>query len=62
MTITKTNGGYTINDIIADQYVEQQYLYYTKREAIKKFKEKYQDLYQIAKESRQDFYKYIFSN
>lgn len=62
MTITKTNGGYTITDIIADQYVHQSYLYYNKREAVKLFKAKYEMLYQIEKEETRDFNRYIFNN
>lgn len=50
MTIEKKNGGYKITDVIANQYCEMRYLYYTKREAIKSFKEKYEDLYTIDNE------------
>lgn len=40
MTITKTfQGAYKISDIIKGYLVEKQYMGYTKREAIKKFKE-----------------------
>ena len=40
MTIEKLhNGSYQISDIINDYLVEQVYYYYTKREAIKEFKQ-----------------------
>ena len=40
MTIEKLhNGSYRISDIINDYLVEQVYYYYTKREAVKEFKQ-----------------------
>ena len=40
MTVTRqNNGSYLISDIIDDQYISQVYYFYTKREAMRAFKE-----------------------
>jgi hypothetical protein len=46
MTIYKNNNGYLIiEDMIGGEYKSMSYLYYTKQEAIKRFKQKYSKYY-----------------
>ena len=46
MNIYKNNQGYlVIEDLLGGEYKCMSYLYYTKQEAIKKFKQKYSKYY-----------------
>ena len=46
MNIYKNNQGYLIiEDLLGGEYKRMSYLYYTKREAIKRFKTKYSKYY-----------------
>jgi len=47
MTIKKENWFIIITDIICNQYKVEKYLYYTKKEALKLFKEKYKNEYEL---------------
>jgi len=45
MNIYKSNGYLILEDFLGGEYKSILYLYYTKQEAIKKFKEKYSKYY-----------------
>lgn len=53
--VSHSIDSHTISDVICNQRFEQHYLYYTKKESIAKFKEKYADEYELEREG--DFQK-----
>lgn len=61
MTVQRTSGGYIVSDTILSHYVEEMYMYYTKREAVALFKEKHADLYTMQKEQQEEFLSNIFN-
>lgn len=51
MIITKNWDSIIITDLINNVYYKQQYIYYTKKEAILLFKEKFKIEYELQKEN-----------
>jgi len=55
MTIKSFNSeDHLVSDIIMGEYYEFRYMYYTRKEAIAKFKEEYKEKYILQKENEED--------
>ncbi len=46
----KSLDNYIITDVVAGRYCEMEYLYYSKKESISLFKEKFAELYELEGE------------